>query len=100
MSDQFLRFYHKIDLKQVKDHLMFYGALSGICAKCNHMNVKLEDHQCGGCGTAFKFVAFQNVKENKPKMVKLAAQRPSMQFVDYDDFKRLDGESKARSILG
>lgn len=100
MAKQHIRFYKEVNILEIKKHLMTYGALSGICANCRHMNVKLEDFQCSQCKTEFKYVAFQNVKENKPKMIKLAAQRPSLEFVDYDDFKRIEGEEKARSILG
>jgi predicted amidophosphoribosyltransferase len=100
MSKQMMRVYQNFEFDQVKEHLLEYGVLSGICAKCKHMNIKLEDHTCPACGTEFKYVAFQNIREHLPKMVKLHAQRPSMQFIDHQDFKRIEAETKARSILG
>ena len=35
-----------------------------------------------------------------PKMLKISHERPQIIFVDYDDFKRIEGEEKAKGILG
>jgi hypothetical protein len=100
MAKQMIRIYQDLEFNDVKEHLLEYGVLSGVCAKCKHMNVKLEDHACPECHTEFKYVAFQSVREHHAKMVKLHAQRPGIQFVDHQDFKRIEAETKARSILG
>ena len=34
-----------------------------------------------------------------PKMLKISHERPQIIFVDYDDFKRIEGEEKAKGIL-
>ena len=100
MSERFLRIYKKFYLDEVKAHLMTYGALSGVCANCKNMDVKLEMTQCPQCNSQFKYIAFQNIKEHIPKLLKISQERPQIIFVDYDDFKRLEGEEKARGILG
>jgi hypothetical protein len=100
MPKQMIRVYHSLEFDDVKEHLLEYGVLSGICAKCKAMDLKLNDRLCSKCGTEFKYVAFQNIREHLPKMIKLHAERPSIQFVDHQDFKRIEGEMKARSILG
>jgi hypothetical protein len=100
MAKQMIRIYEDLEFNDVKEHLLEYGALSGICAKCKHMNVKLNDHNCPNCGTEFKYVAFQSIREHFPKLIKLHAERPGMKFVDHQDFKRIEAETKARSILG
>ena len=100
MPARFLRIYKKFYLDEVKAHLMSYGALSGICANCRHMDVKLEDLKCPGCSTEFKYIAFQHIKDHLPKMLRVADQRPTIIFVDHDDFKRLEGEERAKGILG
>jgi hypothetical protein len=100
MSERFLRIYKKFYIDEVKTHLMTYGALSGMCANCRNMDVKLDTLKCPGCSTEFKYIAFQNIRDHMPKMQRLAQERPQMLFIDYDDFKRLEGEEKAKGILG
>ena len=98
-SERFLRIYKKFFLDEVKTHLMTYGALSGTCANCMHMDLKVDALKCPECNTEFKYVAFQNIREHMPKILKISSERPNIIFVDYDDFKKLQGEEKAKSIL-
>ncbi len=100
MSERFLRIYKKFYIDEVKSHLMTYGMLTGMCANCKDMDAKLEHLKCTACGNEFKYIAFQNVKDHMPKMLRIAAERPNVIFVDYDDFKKIEGEEKAKGILG
>lgn len=100
MSERFFRIYKKFYVDEIKSHLLTYGALSGICANCKNMDVKLDAAKCPECATEFKFIAFQNVRDHMPKMLKISQERPQIIFMDYDDFKRMEGEEKARGILG
>jgi len=100
MSDRFIRIYKKFYLDEVKTHLMTYGALSGSCANCKRLDLKIDALKCPECGTEFKYIAFQNIKDHMPKMLKISHERPEIIFVDYDDFKRIEGEEKAKGILG
>ncbi len=99
MSERFLRIYKKFHIDEVKFHLLTYGALSGTCANCKKMDLKLDVLKCPECGAEFKYIAFQNIRDHLPKMLKLSHERPDVVFVDYDDFKRLEGEEKAKNIL-
>ena len=100
MSERFLRVYKKFYLDEVKAHLLAYGALSGSCANCKRIDLKLDAVECPECKTPFKYIAFQNIRDHLPKMQRLSHERPNITFVDYDDFKRLEGEEKAKGILG
>jgi uncharacterized protein with PIN domain len=100
MSKQFIRVYRNLFFDEVKQHTLEYGALSGVCSKCKEFNVKLDALKCPQCNTPFKYIAFQNVREHLPKMIRISCERPEVQFIDYQDFKRIEGEQKARSILG
>ncbi|MBF0387649.1 MAG: hypothetical protein HQL20_07315 [Candidatus Omnitrophica bacterium] len=100
MAKQFIRVYHNFEFDEVKQHTLEYGALSGICAKCKELNIKIDALCCPKCGTAFKYIAFQNVREHLPKLLRLSTERSALQFIDHQDFKRIEGEQKARSILG
>lgn len=100
MSERFFRIYKKFYVDEIKAHLMTYGALAGTCANCRCMDLKLDTGHCPECKTEFKFIAFQNVRDHLPKMQRLSTERPQMVFVDYDDFKKMEGEQKAKDILG
>jgi hypothetical protein len=98
-SDRFIRIYKKFYLDEVKTHLMSYGALSGTCANCKCMDLKIDMLHCPECKTEFKYIAFQNIRDHMPKMLRISQEKPHILFVDYDDFKRIEGEEKARGIL-
>lgn len=100
MSERFFRIHKKFYLEEIKSHLLTYGALSGTCANCKRMDLKLDALKCPECGNEFKFIAFQNVRDHLPKMQRISQERPNIIFVDYDDFKKIEGEEKAKGILG
>ena len=99
MTQRLIRIYKNLDIDEIKKHLLFYGDLSGQCAACNHLGVKLDIPACPSCHTEFKYVAFKNVKDHLPKILKLQAERPSLILVDHDDFKRIAGALKAEEFL-
>jgi hypothetical protein len=100
MHKQFIRLYQNLDFDVVKEHTLEYGALSGVCSKCKELNIKLDALFCPKCATPFKYIAFQNVREHLPKLLRLSSERSALQFIDHQDFKRIEGEQKARSIFG
>ncbi|MBF0618985.1 MAG: hypothetical protein HQL19_02330 [Candidatus Omnitrophica bacterium] len=100
MPKQLLRLYHNLEFDEVKSHTLEYGVLSGVCSKCKNIDVKLDATACPQCATPFKYIAFQNVREHIPKMLRIQAERPNVFFLDYQDFKRVEGEQRARNILG
>jgi len=99
MSEQFIRVYQNRNIKDIEEHLLAYGDTSGSCAKCNALDLKLALTKCPKCGTYFKFVSFRNIKVHLPKVQKLKSDRPDVEIVDFDDFKRMSGERKAREFL-
>ena len=99
MSERFLRVYKKMDFTNVKSHLLIYGALSGSCAFCKAMDIKLDVQKCPQCSNEFKFIAFQNVKDHMPKMLRLSSERPDLTFIDHEDFKKVEGALKAEEFL-
>ena len=99
MNPKFIRVYKKIDIDDIKEHLMIVGDLSASCSKCNHMGIKIEMSQCPECNAAFRYIGFRNVKENMPKMLKLGESRPELIFIDFDDFKRMTGAVRAQEFF-
>lgn len=88
-----------MDFNFVKSHLLVYGALAGNCAFCKAMDIKLDARQCPQCKAEFHYIAFQNVKDHMPKMLRLTDERPDLVFVDYDDFKKIEGARKAENFF-
>ena len=99
MNAKFIRIYKKLDLEEVKAHLMICGDLSAHCGQCNNMNLKIDMQKCPECQAEFKYIAFRNIKENMVKLLKLSDSRPNLTFVDFDDFKKVIGEQKAQEFF-
>jgi thiol-disulfide isomerase/thioredoxin len=99
-SERLLRIYKKFYFDEVKSHTLLYGVLSGSCSACKEIDIKLDALECSSCHTPFKYIAFMNPREHMPKIQRIMHERPNIVLVDYDDFKKVEGELKARDILG
>lgn len=99
MAERYVRVFQKMDVKQISEHLLIYGDLSAICGKCKETDLPLRAQTCKQCGTEFKYIAFRQVRNHLPKLKSLSEERPSLTFIDYDDFKRNLGEVKAKDFL-
>jgi hypothetical protein len=99
MSDRFIRVFKKSDLNEIKKQLLIYGDVSGQCASCDTIDIKLNEPLCPGCKTEFKYIAFRNVRSHLPKLVKLAAEKPSVTVIDFDDYKMNLGKMKAEDLF-
>ena len=99
MEEKFIRVYQKLDVKKVKEHLLIHGDLSSSCGNCGELDLKLSDHACPKCRAEFKYISFRNVKNHLPKLQKISAERPSMVIVDFDDYQRISGETRAQNFF-
>ena len=99
MAELFTRIYKKFDPAEIKKYLMIYGDLSGSCANCDCMDVRLDMTRCPQCQTEFRCVSFRYIKNHLSKVQKLMAERPHIVIVDFDDYKRNLGCAKAKEFL-
>ena len=99
MNEKLVRVYKKLDVNEVKAHLLIYGDLSGCCANCQKMDIKLDVTHCPGCQTEFTYIAFRNIKNHLPKIHKLLEARPHLVLVDHEDYAHNLGAIKAREFL-
>jgi hypothetical protein len=105
MSRQYLRTFQEFDFEDVQAHLLIAGDLKGDCASCRAIGI---DHysatQCPECGTAFKFLTSRRLESNPGERFQLVRRlrdkRPDLVFLDYTDFKSIQGKNKARDIFG
>lgn len=98
-SEKFIRIYKKLDIKNIRDHLLIYGDLSASCSKCKALDIKLDVTACPHCQTEFKYIAFRNVKNHIPKLQKIMETRPYIVLVDFEDYSRILGVLKAEEFL-
>ena len=99
MNPKFLRVFKRLDLEDIRAHLLICGDLSASCSKCKEMGLKNDALKCVSCGTDFKYVTFRNIKDNMPKIVRICEQHPELTVLDFDDFKRIDAASKAEEFF-
>lgn len=99
MFEKLLRIYRPFDLNKVKEHLLVYGDLSGQCAHCQNMDVKLDVVSCPNCRTDFRYIAFRNVHHHMPKILNINANRPDLTIIDYEDYSRTLGAKKAEDFF-
>lgn len=99
MSAKFIRVYKPLDVVKVKEQLLIYGDLSGQCAHCDTMDLKLELVSCPNCRASFRYVAFRNVKHHLPKMMNIHETRHDLTIIDYDDYARVLGAKKAEDFF-
>ena|SRR3989338_2634232 len=99
MNPKFIRVYKKLDIDEIKAHILICGDLSASCGKCNAMSLKFDFVKCPECQTDFKYLAFRNIRENLPKLQKLSDLHKDITFVDFDDFKRISGAVRAEEFF-
>ena len=99
MNTKWIRVYKKFDPKAIKANLLVYGDLSGACENCSHIDIKLDAPICPACRTGFRYIAFRNIKTHFSKIEHLIEANPSAVIIDYDDYKRTIGASKAEDFL-
>ena len=99
MSEKMIRVYKKVDVNQIKDHVLVCGDLSANCSKCNAVGIKTNATKCPECSTDFKYLTFRNIKGNMPKVYKLTEERSNLTCIDYDDFKRATGSLKIEGLF-
>lgn len=94
MSD-FIRVWKDIDIKDVSDHLLIVGDITGDCSKCRALGIDYTKlSTCPKCGTAFKYIASRSKEVGK-----IIKRRPDLIFIDFEDYKKITGKMKARSLF-
>ena len=94
-----MRIYRKMDIQDIKEHLLICGDLSSNCEKCKAINIKIDAVECPECHTQFRYITFRNIRSHWPKLQKMSEERPYLSFIDFDDYTRITGALKAREFL-
>ena len=100
----YMRIWQKVDIEEVKKHLLIVGDIAADCANCREIGIKYAQTQtCPQCGAEFKFItarATGSLKVSGPQVKRIKERRPDLTFVDYDDFRSITGAKTARDFFG
>jgi hypothetical protein len=91
----FVRIWKEIDIKDISDHLLVVGDVSGDCSKCRTLGIDYAKvSACPKCGTDFKYIASRSKEVGK-----IIRRRPDLIFIDFEDYKKITGRLKAKSLF-
>ena len=94
----FLRVWEKLNLEEIKNHLLVIGELSGECFSCHKVGIKIEEKRCPQCKKEFKYIGFRR-KVNSSLIAKFKEIYPQATFIDFEDFKKALSKKEAKKIL-
>ncbi|MBM3252198.1 MAG: hypothetical protein FJZ11_05440 [Candidatus Omnitrophica bacterium] len=99
MNKKFIKVYKELDIEDVSQHLLIIGEALGTCNHCSQLGVDPKIRTCPGCKTEFRYATFSSSKDKSSQIVKIANARDLI-FVDYEDYRHLIGEIKAKKLFG
>lgn len=82
-----IRIYTKVDVQDIRSHLLLIDDLYGSCAACRHVGINYtRDRVCPNCGTEFHYLATK-IKTEAPKILaRIDADRLNLKLIDRDDW--------------
>ncbi|MFH1854169.1 MAG: hypothetical protein ABH815_02530 [Candidatus Omnitrophota bacterium] len=91
----FVRVWKEIDIKEMSNHLLVVGDLTGDCSNCRALGIDYTKASiCPKCGTNFKYIASRSREVGK-----IIKKRPDLIFIDFEDYKKITGKIKARNLF-
>jgi hypothetical protein len=103
MTDYYIRVWQKANIESIKEHLLIVGELTGDCAQCREIGLKVaEVKQCPKCGTTFNFMAARSAGTTRSMgllVKRMKERRPDLTFIDYGDFHAITGKKSARDFF-
>ena len=99
MNKKFIRVFKEFDVEDISKHLLIFGDVQATCNNCSKLGVDISIRTCPECKTEFRFATFSSSKDKGSQIVKIR-KASDLIFIDYDDFKYLMGEIKAKKLFG
>ena len=102
---EWIRVWKQFSLDEIKDSLLIVGELTSDCGRCKEVGLSVDHSKsCPHCGAAFRFVTSRQAAGSVPNhyrgVGRITSRRPDLIFIEYDDYKRSTGKSKAYEMLG
>jgi len=98
----FIRVWRELEVEEIPKNILICGEFLASCGSCNEIGLDYTKiKSCPKCNTEFKFITLRQEKENLDlsTIKKIEEKRPDLIFIDYGDFKRLEGKLKAREFF-
>ena len=96
--EDFLRIWMKLDLEEIKNHLLVVGELSGECFSCHKVGIKIGEKKCPQCKKEFKYIGFRR-KADAFLVRKFKKLYSEAEFIDFGDFKKAFSKKEVKRIL-
>jgi len=94
----FLRVWQQFDIKDIEQHLLVIGELSGECYNCHKIGLQISSQACPQCQARFKYMGFRR-KINPSSIPRFKEMHPRLICIDFDDFKKVLSKKEARRLL-
>jgi len=99
-----IRIWNQRDISEIQKHLLIVGDLMGDCANCKEIGIDYKTAtECPKCKQQFKYFTsrrFETHRGERFQLIKRLHQvRNDITWIDYEDFKKITGQQKARDIF-
>ncbi len=92
---ELIRIWKEIDIKDIEGHLLVVGLTSADCSNCRELGINYSTAvSCPKCGNVFKYIASRG-KEIR----RIRNKRPDLIFIDFEDYKKIAGFTKAKDFF-
>lgn len=98
MKGPFIRVWQELDFKEVKEHLLIAGSISGDCGNCKEVGISFEAKNCPKCQAHFKYMCTR-ISGSPKEAKRLRAKRPDLVIIDFQDFKEAQARKKVHGLL-
>lgn len=98
----FIRVWRELEIDLIPKQIIIAGQISGSCGNCNEIGLDYTKVKfCPKCNTEFKFISLRQERNaiDFPTIKKIQQTRDDLIFIDYNDFKRLEGKLKAKEFF-
>ncbi len=91
-----IRVWKELSAEDISKHLLIVGASAGDCSNCKELGISYATAKsCPNCKTQFKYIC-----SRAGEIKKIKQKRPDLIFIDFEDYKKSTGFSKAQELLG
>ncbi len=104
MQNVWIRVWEEKPLPEIEKHLLIIGDAFGDCAPCRELGLNYKTvTECPNCHTQFQYVTSRRFETNPGErfqiVKRLSAIRRDLIWIDYQDYKNLTGQKKAREFF-
>ncbi len=97
-----VRVWQKLDVNEVRKHLLIIDDLYGSCANCKQLGLNyLKDAQCTGCGTEFRYLATTLKAPGEVARIlgRIEKEGLKLAVLDRDDFERAEAKDALNDLF-